>query len=142
MIATTSIFTFWIIKFYSFVKFQFCFIFVCLFSLFSKSTKLLFRVYYFYRNTLLGNTIIIIQQIYWKSGHMKETVHKTVMLIKFSKKISTSFAKIISGYKGQFKTLSNIWAGAFSMKSLLTSKANSEFCQTSKMKLFAKIVKN
>ena len=36
------------------------------------------------------------------------TVRKTVMLIKFSKKIANSFAKIIDGYKSEFKTLSNI----------------------------------
>ena len=63
--------------------------------------------------------------------HVKETVHKTVMLIKFSKKIANSFAKIINGYKGQFKTLSKIWDGAFSTKLLLASEANSECFQTS-----------
>ena len=36
------------------------------------------------------------------------TVRKTVMLIKFSKEIGNSFAKIINGYKGEVKTLSNI----------------------------------
>ena len=36
------------------------------------------------------------------------TVRKTVMLIKFSKQIGNSFAKIINGYKGEVKTLSNI----------------------------------
>ena len=36
------------------------------------------------------------------------TVHNTVMLIKFSKQIANSFAKIINGCKGEFKTLSNI----------------------------------
>ena len=36
------------------------------------------------------------------------------MLIKFSKQIASTFAKIINGYKGEFKTLSNIWDVAFS----------------------------
>ena len=36
------------------------------------------------------------------------TVHKTVMLIKFNRQIVNSFAKIINGYKSEFKTLSNI----------------------------------
>ena len=73
---------------------------------------------------------------------MEETAHNTVMLIKFSKQIANSFAKIINGYKGEFKTLSNIWDWAFSTKSLLALEVNSESCQTSKMELFAKIVKN
>ena len=30
------------------------------------------------------------------------------MLIKFSKQVVNTFAKIINGYKGEFKTLSNI----------------------------------
>ena len=73
---------------------------------------------------------------------MDLTVHNTVMLIKFSKQIAKSFAKIINDYKGEFKALSNIWDGAFSTKPLLVSSANSESYQTSKMELFAKIVKN
>ena len=77
-----------------------------------------------------------------KKGHVEETVDKTVMLIKFSKQIPNSFAKIINGYKGQSKTLSNVWDGAFSTKSLLASEVNSECCQTSKIELFAKIAKN
>ena len=36
------------------------------------------------------------------------TVHNTAMLIKCSKQIANSFAKIINNYKGEFKTLSNI----------------------------------
>ena len=36
------------------------------------------------------------------------TVHKTVLLIKFNRQIVNSFAKIINGYKSEFKTLSNI----------------------------------
>ena len=80
-----------------------------------------------YRNTWLGNTIIIfiIQEI-WKNAHVNLTVHITV----------------INDYKGEFKIRSNIWHGAFAAKSLLASEANSESCQTAKMKLFAKIVKN
>ena len=35
---------------------------------------------------------------------MEETVHNIVILIKFSKQIANSIAKIISGYKGEFKT--------------------------------------
>ena len=34
--------------------------------------------------------------------------HNAVLLIKFSKEVANSFAKIITGYKGEFKTLSNI----------------------------------
>ena len=77
-----------------------------------------------------------------KKGPVEETVDNTVMLIKFSKQIANSFAKIINGYKGESKTLSNIWDGAFSTKLLLASEANSECCQTSKIELFARIVKN
>ena len=73
---------------------------------------------------------------------MDLTVHKTVMLIKLSKQVANSFAKIINGYKGQFKSVSNMSDGAFSTKLLLASEANSESCQTSKMELFAKIIKN
>ena len=75
-------------------------------------------------------------------------MHNTVMLIKFSKEIVTSFAKITDGWRflevirGEFKILSNILDGAFSAKSQRALEANSESCQTSKMKLFAKIVKN
>ena len=73
---------------------------------------------------------------------MEETVHKTVMLLRLSKQIVNSFAKIISGYKGEFKTLSNIWDGGFTTKLLLASEAHSKCCQASKMEHFAKIVKN
>ena len=52
---------------------------------------------------------------------MDLSVHNTVLLhmwwntlIKFSKQIANTFAKIISGYKGEFKTLSNICNRAFS----------------------------
>ena len=134
VIATTGIFTFFGKEnFYSFIKFQFCLflfvcVFICLFSLLSKVTKLLFPVYNLltenfdvrsglivYRNTWLGSTIIIfaIQQSCWKEGQVKEIVHNNVMLIKFNKWIANSFAKMINGYKGEFKTLSNIWDGAF-----------------------------
>ena len=37
---------------------------------------------------------------------MEETVRNTVMLIKFSKQIANSLAKIINGFKDEFKTLS------------------------------------
>ena len=73
---------------------------------------------------------------------MDLTVHNAAMLIKFNKQVANSFAKIINGYKGEFKTLSNIWDRVFPTKSLLASEANSESCQTSQMELFAKIVKN
>ena len=49
--------------------------------------------------------------------------------------------KIANAYKGQLKTLSNIWDVAFCTKSLLASKANLQSYKTSKMELFAKIVK-
>ena len=54
-----------------------------------------------YRNTWLGNIIIfIIKQIGWTYGHVDLTVHNTDiswnMLIKFSKQIGNSFAKIIN----------------------------------------------
>ena len=139
VIATTGIFTFFGKEnFHSFIKFQFClFLFVCvfiyLFSLLSKDTKLLFPVYNLltenfgvssgsivlskvYRNTWLGSTIIIfvIQQLCWKEGHVKEIVHNNAGLIKFSKQIANSFAK---------------WSVA--------TKANSKPCQTSEMELFS-----
>ena len=48
-------------------------------------------------------------------------MHKTGMLIKFSKQIANSFARITKDFleviRGQFKTQSNIWVGAFSVKS-------------------------
>ena len=93
-----------------------------------------------YRSTWLGNTIIIfvIQQICSNKAHLDLTMHNAVMLIKFSKQIANTFAKIINSYKGEFKTLSNIWNGTFSAKSLLASEANSECWQTTKMEFFAK----
>ena len=66
----------------------------------------------------------------------------TVTLIKFSKQIANSFAEIINDYKGDCKTLSNIWHVAFPEKSSLASKANSGSFQTSKMELFPKTAKN
>ena len=49
------------------------------------------------------------------------TLHNTVsldiwlnMLLKFSKQIANSFAKMNNGYNDEFKILSNIWDGAFS----------------------------
>ena len=36
------------------------------------------------------------------------------MLIKFSEQIANTFAKKINGYKGELKTLTNVWDGAFS----------------------------
>ena len=48
-------------------------------------------------------------------------MHNIGMLIKFSKQIANSFAKITKDFleviRGEFKTLSNIWVGAFSVKS-------------------------
>ena len=52
---------------------------------------------------------------------MDSTMHNTVlldarwnMLIKLSKHIANTFAKITIGYEGEFSTLSNIRDGAFS----------------------------
>ena len=46
---------------------------------------------------------------------MDLTLHNTAlfdiqwnMLMKFSKQITNTFEKIINGYKGEFKTLSNV----------------------------------
>ena len=62
------------------------------------------------------------------------------MLIKFSKQMGNSFVKIINT-KVNTKSFKHLrWN--FFRKSLLASEANSESCQTSKMELFAKIVKN
>ena len=54
------------------------------------------------------NTVLL--DIYWN------------MLIKFGKQIANTFAKIINRYKGEFKTLSNIWDGAFSASSEYASE--------------------
>ena len=51
--------------------------------------------------------------------HVDLTVHNAIMLIKFSKQLANSSAKIINGYKSEFKTLSNVWDGTFSEKPLL-----------------------
>ena len=40
--------------------------------------------------------------------HVDLTVHNAIMLIKFSKQLADSSAKIINGYKSEFKTLSNV----------------------------------
>ena len=65
------------------------------------------------------------------------TVHNnTVMSIKFCKQISQKFCEN-NGYKREFKVLWKIWDGDF-----LASEANSQPCQTFKMELFARIVKN
>ena len=72
----------------------------------------------FYRNIWLENT----HYNFCHSANMLSikvnvdfTVHNTVlldiwwnMLIKFSKQITNTFAKIIHGYKGEFKILLNI----------------------------------
>ena len=80
------------------------------------------------------------QQMYviFRKQKLSRTSHytKTVTLIKFSRQIANSFAKVINGHKSKFRTLSNILDGVFSAKSLL----DSESCQTSKMELFAKRV--
>ena len=57
------------------------------------------------------------------------------MFIKFSKQIGNSFARII-----QYPVKHLRWL--FFRKSLLASEANSGSCQTYKIELFAKIVKN
>ena len=50
---------------------------------------------------------------------MEKAVRNTLMLIKFSKEIANSFAKVTNGWKllevikGKFKTLSNIRHGNF-----------------------------
>ena len=43
-------------------------------------------------------------------SHVDFTVDNTVLLaiIKFNKEMANAFARIINGYKGKFKTLSNI----------------------------------
>ena len=43
-------------------------------------------------------------------SHVDFTVDNTVLLaiIKFNKEMAHAFARIINGYKGKFKTLSNI----------------------------------
>ena len=64
----------------------------------------------------------------------------------FFKETANSFAKVTNDWRflevirGESKTLLNIWDGAFSVKSYLALESKS--CQTSKMELFAKIVKN
>ena len=62
------------------------------------------------------------------------------MSIKFSKQIANTFAKIINGYKGEFKILSNTSDGAFSANCYWLQR-RIKTCQTSKMELFAKIGK-
>ena len=61
------------------------------------------------------------------------------MLIKFSKQIENSFVKIINTKVNSKPVTQLRWS--FFCKSLLTSEANSESCHTSKIELFAKIVK-
>ena len=91
-----------------------------------------------YRNTSLGNTIIIfiIKQIYVEIKVTWIWPCKILswwnILIKFSKQIGKSLAKIIN-IKGKW---------SFSRKSFFGLQGNSEFCQTSGMELFLKIVKN
>ena len=79
----------------------------------------------------------IVGAFFLKSGHFFKTLKKggedlpsppapsssrqnTVMLdiwwhilIKFSKRLANTFEKIVNFYKGKFKTLPNIWDGAF-----------------------------
>ena len=78
---------------------------------------------------------------------MNLTVHNTVlldiwwnMLIKFSKQIGNSFAKIID--KKVYPNPAKHLRWSFFRKLLLASEANSESSQTSKMELFGKIVKS
>ena len=73
------------------------------------------------------------------------TVHSTVlldiwwnMLIKFSK-TNRQYFRENNEYKGELKPCHPRWS--FLYKSLLASEVNSESRQTSKMELFAKIVK-
>ena len=79
-----------------------------------------------YRNTWLGNTIHFCYLTnMFKIGHVEKTVDNTLMLIKFSKKIANSFAKITNAWRflflevirGKFKILPDIWGGAFSAMS-------------------------
>ena len=62
------------------------------------------------------------------------------MLIKFSKQIGNSFAKIVNAKMSSIPCQTSEME--LSRKSLLASEANSETCQTSKMESFRKIVKN
>ena len=77
---------------------------------------------------------------------MDLTVHNAVKLIKFSNETGNSFSKISDDWRflevirEEFKTLLNIWDRAFSVMSYLALESKS--FRTSKMELFAKIVKN
>ena len=78
---------------------------------------------------------------------MDLTAHNTVlldmwcnMLIKFSKLIGSSLAKIINTKVNSRPSKYLRWS--FFRKSLLGSDTNSESCQTSKMEHFAKTVKS
>ena len=66
------------------------------------------------------------------------------MSIKFNKQIANTLAKIINGYRIQRRIQNPVkrLRLSFFRKSLLASETNSESCQTSKIDLFAKIVKN
>ena len=60
------------------------------------------------------------------------------MLIKFSEQIANTFAKIINGYKGEFKNFVKHLRCSFYRRLLLASEANLKPCQTFKMELLAK----
>ena len=103
-----------------------------------------------YRNTLLGNTLImfVIKQMCWnirsRGFDLAQYCLLDVwwnMLIKCSKQIANSFAKIVNGYKGEFKTLSNIWDGVSASRYWL-QRQTQNLAKTFKMELFAKIIKN
>ena len=64
------------------------------------------------------------------------------MLIKFSKHIANTFAKNNSWLQRRIKSPVKHLRWSFFRKLLLASEANTESCQTSKMEVFAKIVKN
>ena len=63
-----------------------------------------------------------------------------ILLIKFSKQIGNSFAKILIQRRIQNPVKKLRWG--FFRELLLASEVNSESCHTSKMELFAKTVKN
>ena len=102
------------------------------------------------RNTWFGNTYYN----FWYSANMlnirscgfNHVQHcilniRRELLIKFSKQIASTFAEIINGCNGDENPVKHLRWSSF-RKSLLASEANSESCQISWMKLFAKIVKN
>ena len=76
------------------------------------------------------------------------TVHNTVlfdiwwnMLIKFSKQLVNTFAKIIICYKAKLKTLSNIWAESFSAGLYWLQKRTQNLSKHLRWRFFSKTQK-